>query len=99
MSTPTYEEREQIVKEVFGGFPMRIVFALSRDKDGSYSIQFHKNKSKIKIENYKLASLKRFSLDGSVSTPLKVMDVGSFDELEDKLNKLSEFWVDKEGDE
>lgn len=90
----TYEQKEEKVKEIFGDFPLRIVFYLNFDKEeNDYSLSFRKTKSKIKIENFKLESLQLFSLSGEVSTPLEVRDFNNFQALNERLGELNDKWI------
>lgn len=92
MSEPTKSQRIRIVNDSFGKFPMRIEIHLCRDNDGKYGLMFYKNKSKIKIENYRLSALKKWQIGGSC-TPLEVDFFRNFDELEKRLDELDEIWV------
>lgn len=92
MSKPDKEERIRIVNKTYGEFPMRIEIHLCRDSEGKYGLMFYKNKSKIKIENYRLSALKKWQIGGS-STPLEVDLFRNYEELENRLNELDEIWV------
>lgn len=99
MNNLSYSERKEKVISQFGEFPIILVFYLCRELDGKYGISFFRTTKKIEIENYKLESLKMLSFSGASYTPLEVKVINNFDELEEKLNNLSEEWVEERDEE
>lgn len=93
MTKLNYKERKELVRKDLREFPMRIVFYLSRNNEGKYGIEFTRSKKTKKIENYKLEELQKTTIDSSISTPLEVIDINDFDELEEKLEKISKRWI------
>ena len=88
-----HNEKEQIITETFGDFPLRLSFHLICSKDGNYSIIFKKVKSKIQIKNIKLSALQLYHFDGSISTPLEVGDFEDYNDFDNRLVELEKLWL------
>lgn len=92
MSEITKEEKLSKLKKIGYEFPLRARIYLIRTIDGELKIIFSSKKETKKIENITFSELEMFHLDGSISTPLKVEDYKTIEDLENEIDQLRKDW-------